>query len=168
MMFGNSFRMLCLFTLTCMLLPHQILSKPVATVALAEWLEKETAKVGVEEVVKELEFYATFNKMIKSLDSRESHYYKLLAREELGLFPDHPKTKIQVINELQSRANSYLNHLRDLASKLDVHDSHLLTVQQFQEIANGIIDRRIPGLPAIDWRPFEQEKLARSRLGLQY
>ena len=166
MMFGNSFRMLCLFTLTCMLLPHQILSKPVATVALAEWLEKETAKVGVEEVVKELEFYATFNKMIKSLDSRESHYYKLLAREELGLFPYHPKTKIQVINDLQSRANSYLNHLRDLASKLDVHDSHLLTVQQFQEIANGIIDRRIPGID-IDWRPFEQEKRDRSGFLLQ-
>ena len=138
MMFGNSLRMLCLSILTCLLLPHQILSKPVT---LAEWVKQEIAKVGTEEVVKELEFYATFNKMIKRLAAREKRVHERFWNLEL--------TKGKAIHDLQDMANADAGVLRLFASKLEVHDSPLLTVQQFEEIAKVIINRRIPGLHEI-------------------
>ena len=134
-MFGNSLRMLCLFILTCLLLPHQILSK---SVPLAEWEKQETAKVGPREVVKESEIYEIFFNRINALDKTE----KLMS----GRYKYGRITKPEAVQEVQDEANAAVGDLRLLASQLDVHDSPLLTVQQFEEISKKMIDSWIPTL----------------------
>ena len=134
MMFGNSLRMLCLFILICLLLPHQILSK---TVPLAEWMKQGIAKVGHKEFVKELEFYAAVRQMINEMDT-----YEKFARLELWR---RNVTKDRAVQLLQDKARAGAIVLRLLATVLDVH-SPLLTIQQFKEIAKKIINKRIPNL----------------------
>ena len=135
MMFGNSLRMLCLFILTCLLLPHQILSKPVPP---AEWMKQENAKVGAKEVAKELEFYEAFKERIDALHENERRLYGMAQNREI--------TKEKALQLLERQANADAGDLRFLATQLDVHDSPLLTAQLFEALAKKIINKEIPGL----------------------
>ena len=134
-MFGNSLRMLCLFSLTCLLLPHQILSKSLTP---QEWAEQETAKGGHDELVKELEFSAAFKQMLEALSNYVDNW---IGKPKWG---DASISRENVILELQKEVRQDVKLLRKMASKLNVHDSPLVTVQQFQEIAPEIINRLSP------------------------